>query len=95
MAEMRFQNFDGVKPRRLRQAAGRFQSPRLVAAVRAWLELAAAAKGYGACWCGYLMFALAEHPPVRVLGTAVFMTANLNAVPHAMLHSLKDAYGVE
>lgn len=33
----------------------------------AWLELAAAAKGYGACWCGYLMFALAEHPPVGAL----------------------------
>jgi len=44
MAEMRFQNFDGVKPRLLRQSAGRFQSPRLVAAVRAWLELAGAEK---------------------------------------------------
>ena len=32
---------------------------------------------------------IAEHPPARVPGTAVFMTANLNAVPHAMLHSLK------
>jgi nitroreductase/NAD-dependent dihydropyrimidine dehydrogenase PreA subunit len=27
----------------------------------AWLELAAMAAGYGACWCGYLMFALAGH----------------------------------
>lgn len=35
----------------------------------AWLELTAAAKGYGTCWCGYLMFALAAHPPVgRLLG---------------------------
>ncbi|HLI18535.1 MAG TPA: potassium transporter Kup, partial [Rhodanobacteraceae bacterium] len=32
---------------------------------------------------------IAEHPPARVPGTAVFMTANLNAVPHALLHSLK------
>ncbi|TAN02541.1 MAG: potassium transporter Kup [Rhodanobacteraceae bacterium] len=32
---------------------------------------------------------IAEHPPTRVSGTAVFMTANLNAVPHALLHSLK------
>ena len=29
-----------------------------------WLELAASAAGLGACWCGYLMFALAAHPPV-------------------------------
>lgn len=33
----------------------------------AWLELAAAAAGYGACWCGYLMFALAGHPPIGAL----------------------------
>ncbi len=32
---------------------------------------------------------IAEHPPVRVPGTAVFLTANVNAVPHALLHSLK------
>jgi KUP system potassium uptake protein len=32
---------------------------------------------------------IAEHPPMRVPGTAVFMTANLQAVPHALLHSLK------
>ncbi|HEX7348560.1 MAG TPA: potassium transporter Kup [Rhodanobacteraceae bacterium] len=32
---------------------------------------------------------IAEHPPTRVPGTAVFMTANLDAVPHALLHSLK------
>ncbi|MBS0382835.1 MAG: potassium transporter Kup [Proteobacteria bacterium] len=32
---------------------------------------------------------IAEHPPVSVPGTAVFMTANLQAVPHALLHSLK------
>ncbi|TAM98486.1 MAG: potassium transporter Kup [Rhodanobacteraceae bacterium] len=32
---------------------------------------------------------IAEHPPTKVPGTAVFMTANLNAVPHALLHSLK------
>ncbi|MHC1789367.1 nitroreductase family protein [Solidesulfovibrio sp.] len=31
----------------------------------AWLEIAAAASGFGACWCGYLMFALAAHPPVN------------------------------
>jgi KUP system potassium uptake protein len=32
---------------------------------------------------------IAEYPPMRVPGTAVFMTANLDAVPHALLHSLK------
>ncbi|WHZ19642.1 MAG: Kup system potassium uptake protein [Rhodanobacteraceae bacterium] len=32
---------------------------------------------------------IAEHPPARVPGTAVFMTANPSAVPHALLHSLK------
>jgi KUP system potassium uptake protein len=32
---------------------------------------------------------IAEHPPLRVPGTAVFMTANLQAVPHALLHSMK------
>lgn len=33
----------------------------------AWLEIAANAAGLGACWCGYLMFALAAHPPVGEL----------------------------
>jgi nitroreductase/NAD-dependent dihydropyrimidine dehydrogenase PreA subunit len=32
-----------------------------------WLEIAAQAKGLGACWCGYLMFALAGHPPLAEL----------------------------
>ncbi|MEP7184753.1 MAG: potassium transporter Kup [Rhodanobacter sp.] len=32
---------------------------------------------------------MAEHPPLKVPGTAVFLTANLNAVPHALLHNLK------
>jgi len=32
---------------------------------------------------------IARHPPLRVPGTAVFLTANLNAVPHALLHNLK------
>jgi KUP system potassium uptake protein len=32
---------------------------------------------------------IAEHPPQRVPGTAVFLTANIGAVPHALLHSLK------
>ena len=40
MAEMRFQNFDAVKPRRLEEQARRFQSPRLVAAVGAWKTMA-------------------------------------------------------
>jgi KUP system potassium uptake protein len=30
-----------------------------------------------------------EYPPVRVQGTAVFLTANPAAVPHALLHNLK------
>ena len=29
------------------------------------------------------------HPPVRVPGTAVFLTANREGVPHALLHNLK------
>ncbi|MBS0516983.1 MAG: potassium transporter Kup [Proteobacteria bacterium] len=29
------------------------------------------------------------HPPLRVPGTAVFLTANISAVPNAMLHNLK------
>jgi KUP system potassium uptake protein len=32
---------------------------------------------------------MAEHPPIRVPGTAVFLTANQTAVPHALLHNLK------
>ena len=32
---------------------------------------------------------IANHPPLRVPGTAVFLTANLGAVPIAMLHNLK------
>jgi len=40
-------------------------SPEVDAVIAAsWLEIAAAAAGYAACWCGYLMFALAAHPPV-------------------------------
>jgi len=30
-----------------------------------------------------------SHPPLRVPGTAVFLTANINAVPNALLHNLK------
>ncbi|MFK2877395.1 potassium transporter Kup [Rhodanobacter hydrolyticus] len=33
--------------------------------------------------------AMREHPPLRVPGTAVFLTANQHAVPHALLHNLK------
>ncbi len=32
---------------------------------------------------------IAEHPPLGVPGTAVFLTANQHAVPHALLHNLK------
>jgi KUP system potassium uptake protein len=32
---------------------------------------------------------ISDHPPLRVPGTAVFLTANQNSVPHAMLHNLK------
>ncbi len=32
---------------------------------------------------------LAEHPPTRVPGTAIFLTANSDAVPNALLHNLK------
>jgi len=30
-----------------------------------------------------------QHPPLRVPGTAIFLTANQQAVPHALLHNLK------
>lgn len=33
--------------------------------------------------------AIGTHPPARVPGTALFMTPNLEGVPHAMLHNLK------
>jgi KUP system potassium uptake protein len=33
--------------------------------------------------------AVGAHPPIRVSGTAIFMTPNLDGVPHAMLHNLK------
>ena len=33
--------------------------------------------------------AIGSHPPTRVYGTALFMTPNLDGVPHAMLHNLK------
>jgi KUP system potassium uptake protein len=32
---------------------------------------------------------IVEHPPIRVPGTAVFLTANQHSVPHALLHNLK------
>ncbi|MFU2210737.1 nitroreductase family protein [Solidesulfovibrio sp. C21] len=37
------------------------------ASAAAWLDIAAAAGGYGACWCGYLIFALDAHPPLGAL----------------------------
>lgn len=33
--------------------------------------------------------AISSHPPTRVPGTAIFMTPNLQGVPHALLHNLK------
>jgi predicted transcriptional regulator of viral defense system len=44
MSEMRFQSFELVKARKLKEYAARFESPRLVAAVKAWLKLARAEK---------------------------------------------------
>ena len=32
---------------------------------------------------------LEAHPPVKIHGTAIFMSSTLNAVPHALLHNLK------
>jgi KUP system potassium uptake protein len=32
---------------------------------------------------------LNAHPPTQVQGTAIFMTANVDTVPHALLHNLK------
>ncbi|WP_090450061.1 potassium transporter Kup [Dyella sp. OK004] len=32
---------------------------------------------------------VSDHPPLRVPGSAVFLTANQHAVPHALLHNLK------
>lgn len=43
-------------------------TPALDAAIAgAWLEIVAAAAGYGACWCGYLIFALDAHPPLGTM----------------------------
>lgn len=43
-------------------------TPALDAAIAvSWLEIAAAAKGLGACWCGYLIFALAGRPSLAKL----------------------------
>jgi KUP system potassium uptake protein len=44
---------------------------------------------HGGLALGPFITSIAEHSPSRVTGTAVFMTANLNSVPHALLHSLK------
>jgi KUP system potassium uptake protein len=33
--------------------------------------------------------AIASHPPARVQGNAIFLTPNLQGVPHALLHNLK------
>lgn len=33
--------------------------------------------------------AISKHPPLRVPGTAIFLTANLDGVPPALLHNLK------
>jgi KUP system potassium uptake protein len=38
---------------------------------------------------GPFFASLAEHPPARVPGTAVFLTANLGVVPTSLLHNLK------
>ncbi|MGH8163444.1 MAG: KUP/HAK/KT family potassium transporter, partial [Rhodanobacteraceae bacterium] len=32
---------------------------------------------------------ISDHPPTRVQGTAIFLTSNGEAVPHALLHNLK------
>ena len=44
---------------------------------------------YGGIALAPFIESIADHPPPRVPGTAVFMTANPTTVPHAMLHSLK------
>ena len=35
------------------------------------------------------MQSLLEHPPHRVAGTAVYLSAEVDAIPHALLHNLK------
>ncbi len=37
---------------------------------------------------GLFLTSIERHPPIRVPGTAVFLTANSNGVPHALLHNL-------
>ncbi len=37
---------------------------------------------------GLFLTSIARHPPIRVPGTAVFLTASSNGVPHALLHNL-------
>jgi KUP system potassium uptake protein len=38
---------------------------------------------------GPFIASISAHPPLRVPGTAVFLTANLDGVPNALLHNLK------
>ncbi|TAM11977.1 MAG: potassium transporter Kup [Nevskiaceae bacterium] len=52
-------------------------------------ELVRRRLGRGGVALAPLLGSIAEHPPTRVPGTAIFLTANLNAVPRALLHNLK------
>src|SRR5690348_3008315 len=44
---------------------------------------------HGGLALGPFIANLAEHPPTRVEGTAVFLVSDPDAVPHALLHNLK------
>ncbi|HJP97215.1 MAG TPA: KUP/HAK/KT family potassium transporter, partial [Rhodanobacteraceae bacterium] len=44
---------------------------------------------HGGLALGPFIANLAEHPPTRVEGTAVFLVSDADAVPHALLHNLK------
>jgi KUP system potassium uptake protein len=44
---------------------------------------------HGGLALGPFIASLAEHPPTRVAGTAIFLVSDPDAVPHALLHNLK------
>ncbi|MGA8278675.1 MAG: potassium transporter Kup [Rhodanobacteraceae bacterium] len=61
----------------------------LMATWRRGRELVVREIKQGGLAIGPFITSMAAHPPLRVPGTAVFLTANQDGVPHALLHNLK------
>ncbi|MGA9421765.1 MAG: potassium transporter Kup [Rhodanobacteraceae bacterium] len=61
----------------------------LMATWRRGRELVVREIKQGGLTIGPFITSMAAHPPLRVPGTAVFLTANQGGVPHALLHNLK------